>query len=346
MTIINLADEKFIFQDTFEKALTVPDCVVWNTNKLGKGNGEAKFYISSNEDAIKRFFGDSGFKATCFVLKADLIRYLNEIHSEYVNPSLKYRSASDLSSLWNERMSMVQQYPDIIEFDMFDQSQIKGGRGYINTKIMDGRKVLEQGRPDGYKILRQLALPLVSYISIMKLSTLDGSILYYWKLFADFDAIEDKQEALVFNYGQKNKEDNTIPTPQEQERENNIRKARQGQGKYREELLNLCPFCPITTISDERLLIASHIKPWRDCTDDEKIDPINGLALSPMFDRLFDQGYITFTEDRRIKLSCWLSNNTYKKIGIEDGKRYALLPFDEPKRLQYMEYHQNVIFKG
>jgi hypothetical protein len=38
--------------------------------------------------------------------------------------------------------------------------------------------------------------------------------------------------------------------------------ARIGQGKYREKLLKQCPICPITLVSDDRLLIASHIKPW------------------------------------------------------------------------------------
>lgn len=54
-----------------------------------------------------------------------------------------------------------------------------------------------------------------------------------------------------------------------------ISKAREGQGKYRELLLEQCHFCPITMISDERLLIASHIKPWAASSDDEKIDPYN-----------------------------------------------------------------------
>jgi len=54
-----------------------------------------------------------------------------------------------------------------------------------------------------------------------------------------------------------------------------ISKAREGQGKYRELLLEQCHFCLITMISDERLLIASHIKPWAASSDDEKIDPYN-----------------------------------------------------------------------
>ena len=61
-----------------------------------------------------------------------------------------------------------------------------------------------------------------------------------------------------------------------------IRKARDGQGKYREELLEQCRFCPFTMIADERLLIASHIKPWAASNDKEKVDPFNGYILSPL----------------------------------------------------------------
>lgn len=52
-----------------------------------------------------------------------------------------------------------------------------------------------------------------------------------------------------------------------------IRYARNGHGKYREALLEECPFCPITMLNDEHLLIASHIKPWAASNDKEKIDP-------------------------------------------------------------------------
>lgn len=65
-----------------------------------------------------------------------------------------------------------------------------------------------------------------------------------------------------------------------EEKSKNIRQARDGQGKYREQLLEQCHFCPITMISDERLLIASHIKPWAASNDTEKTDPCNGYMIS------------------------------------------------------------------
>ena len=55
----------------FPTMMTVPDCVVVGSNKLGHGHGEAKFYISSKEDMYK-FYGDEKFTVKCFMLKADI----------------------------------------------------------------------------------------------------------------------------------------------------------------------------------------------------------------------------------------------------------------------------------
>ena len=52
--------------------------------------------------------------------------------------------------------------------------------------------------------------------------------------------------------------------------------------------------CRVTGITDQRLLIASHIKPWAVSSDKEKLDGCNGLLLSP---RLFERGLISFGND-------------------------------------------------
>lgn len=70
--------------------------------------------------------------------------------------------------------------------------------------------------------------------------------------------------------------------------------ARMGQGAYRREVLRLEPRCRLTGVSDPNFLIASHIKPWRDSSNEERLDGHNGLMLAPHVDRLFDQGWISF----------------------------------------------------
>ena len=181
----------------------------------------------------------------------------------------------------------------------------------------------------------------------MQLTDSNGSIIFYWKLFADFEAISDKKAASVYTYGKKValKEVETQYQNKTSSRESEIRRARQGQGVYREKLLSECPFCPITMINDERLLIASHIKPWAIATDSEKLDPKNGFMLSPLYDKLFDRGLMTFSEERRIVLSNWISPKNKERLGVKDGQFVQMLPLDDARQ-SYMEFHRTSVFKG
>lgn len=318
----------------FPSMMTVPDCIVTSSNKLGHGHGEAKFYIASKEEMYD-FYGKEKFSAKCFMLKSDLLAYLQAIKNEYFSPSQDYAQKDKLPQLWNERLQMVSKLDDVVFFNANDQYQITGPRGYINST------------DEAYQIIRKIALPLVSYIYVEKVGSATAP-LFYWKLFVDFDAIWEKQcEPLVFSYGkQKDKSDLPVEThAKETEVQKETRKARDGQGKYREQLLEQCRYCPFTMISDERLLIASHIKPWAASDDNEKIDPYNGYMLSPMFDKLFDRGYITFTENRHLILSEFISPYTWKQINIKNDTFYKQLPMDE-KRIEYLKFHHQSVFKG
>lgn len=332
---MKILGDNYTLQDTLDNFLTVPDCWVKGKNKLGHGHGEKKLYISSKE-AMRAFYGPEGFDARCFILKADLLAYMNALREEYMHPSFDYVGKADFPELWKQRLQYISSLPDIIYFNIQDQKQIVGPRGYVNSE------------DEGYEIIRNISLPLVSYISAMRLKGPDGKDVFYWKLFVDFDAIADKSQALVFTYGRGDEEgevDVQLPSPVETERRREISRARIGQGRYRELLLEECPFCPITKINDERLLVASHIKPWAVANDEEKIDPKNGFMLSPLYDKLFDRGFITFTNDRKVVISDWLTPQNKRRIGIEDGQFFQALPIDE-MRAEYLAFHRDAVFHG
>lgn len=318
----------------FNTMMTVPDCFVVRSNKIGTAHGEAKFYIASKSDMYD-FYGKEKFKINCFMLKTDLLSYLFAIKNEYFNPSQNYFGKNDLPKLWNERLALVNKLDDIIYFSVNDQYQIKGPRGYVNSN------------DEPYQLLRQLALPLVSYIYVEKLGD-EKSPLFYWKLFVDFELIWQKQsDPLVFTYGKKKTDKLSKKDVQStfSEKEKKITKVRKGQDKYREKLLEQCHYCPFTKISDERLLIASHIKPWAASNDKEKIDPYNGFALSPLYDKLFDKGFITFTSNKHVILSEFISSYTWKLIGLKQDAFIKELPMDE-KRIEYLKFHHHSVFKG
>lgn len=329
---MKIDSQNFNVVDTLNSSITVPDCFVKPGSKIGGGNGEAKLYIAP-KTVMYPFFGNKGFKAKCFLLKSDLISYMNALHSEYLHPSQPYRAASKMPELWKERMKTINSLNEVIEFTVCAQDQIAGERGYVNSKDF------------GYQLIREISLPLVTYIFVMQLTDPTGSTIYYWKLFADFDAISDKKAALVFTYGKKDEKVEPQPVPKETSRQTEICKARQGQGLYREKLLADCPYCPITMINDERLLIASHIKPWVVATDAEKVDFKNGFMLSPLYDKLFDRGFMTFTEDRKIVLSNWISPANKKRLGVIDGQFIQRLPLDDARQ-EYMKFHRTSVFKG
>jgi hypothetical protein len=329
---MKILGKDFRVLENFDGNITVPDCLVVPKNKLGGGHGEAKLYIAS-KDEMRSFFGPEGFSVTCFVLKEDLRQYMNAIKPEYFNPTLDYKGKNELRNLWRDRMTIIDSLEEMVMFEVHDQTQIEGPRGYVNSSDL------------GYQLIRELSLPLVSYISVLKLSGSGSVPLYYWKLFVDYDAL-DVENALVFKYGRKQDEPIIIPQPSKRnKRDEEIGRARVGQGKYREALLEECPFCPITMINDERLLIASHIKPWAVSSDKEKTDPHNGYMLSPLYDRLFDRGLITFTDDRKMLVSNWISPKNVQRMGLEDGRFYQSLPTGE-ERLRYLEYHRECVFKG
>lgn len=329
---MNICGDEFPTLEVFKSMMTVPDCIVRGSNKLGQGHGEAKFYIASKNE-MRAFYGREGFQAKCIMLKKDLIAYMDAIKNEYMNPSQEYAKKEDLPRLWQERMDKILSLPDVIEFTINDQIQIEGERGYINSSDA------------GYCLIREIALPLVSYVYAEKIGEKDKPV-FYWKLFVDFDAIwEKKNGPLVFNYG-KPKEVIDRKEDREQEKQKEIiRQSRNGQGKYREGLLEQCHFCPITMISEERILIASHIKPWAASTDDEKIDPYNGYLLSPLYDKLFDRGFITFTNDRHMIISEVVSPYNWKLMGIKNDTLIQALPMDE-RRQHYLEFHRQSVFKG
>jgi len=118
--------------------------------------------------------------------------------------------------------------------------------------------------------------------------------------------------------------------------------VRVGQERFRRKLLRILKYCPVTGIDDDRLLLASHIKPWAVSTNEERMDIKNGFILSPTVDKLFDKGLITFEDDKRILLSPSLSRRTIERLGIEHGKMYRDLPVKS--REGFLAFHRENIF--
>ena len=95
---------------------------------------------------------------------------------------------------------------------------------------------------------------------------------------------------------------NELPKTTEAER---LIVQRIGQDIFRSGLIEYWQGrCPLTGITDTVLLRASHIVPWKDCTNDaERLDVHNGLLLSALWDAAFDRGLVTFDDEGRPQFS-------------------------------------------
>jgi len=120
-------------------------------------------------------------------------------------------------------------------------------------------------------------------------------------------------------------------------------KSRIGQGIFRDSLLKKYEGkCVVTGIDKMRLLIASHIKPWAICDNEERIDTENGLLLCPNMDRLFDYGLITFTDEGKMNISSFVGEQNIERLHISKD---MVVNLKASKRLlKYLEYHRDTLF--
>ena len=113
--------------------------------------------------------------------------------------------------------------------------------------------------------------------------------------------------------------------------------SRVGQGYYRQQIIDRWGGkCPITGASTTRLLIASHIVPWSQSNDDERLDVNNGILLSPNFDALFDRHLISFKNDGSIIISDKMSQKDREALGVSDAIK---IPVTEGMKT-YLERHR------
>lgn len=120
-----------------------------------------------------------------------------------------------------------------------------------------------------------------------------------------------------------------------------IIKSRVGQGLYRNRAIDLWKTCSVTGFSKEKILIASHIKPWKLSNNEERLSPYNSLLLVPTLDKLFDYGYIGFEPAGKIMLSNKVEQTDWDRIGINKDLRLREVP-SETKH--FLEYHNEYIF--
>ena len=102
--------------------------------------------------------------------------------------------------------------------------------------------------------------------------------------------------------------------------------------------------CRITRVERMEHLIASHIQPWRDSSNEGRLDRENGLLLTPTVDHLFDKGFISFENAGQLIVSPVADPVSLKRMGIDRDTRANVGAFSEGQR-RYLEFHRENVLR-
>jgi putative restriction endonuclease len=120
-------------------------------------------------------------------------------------------------------------------------------------------------------------------------------------------------------------------------------KARVGQGLFRQKLTSFENHCRITGVTYQPHLFASHIKPWRESTNEERLDGENGLLLTPSIDHLFDRGFISFEENGELMISDVAHKESVQRMGVDTEHVVRVGKFSEGQKF-FLAHHRRAVF--
>ncbi|MEC1436621.1 HNH endonuclease [Bacillus spizizenii] len=115
-----------------------------------------------------------------------------------------------------------------------------------------------------------------------------------------------------------------------------IIKSRIGQSAFKKALLAIEKKCRICGVTNERFLVASHIKPWSESNNQERLDVNNGLLLCPNHDALFDKRYISFDKTGKVLIKESLDVTTKVLLNINETMRIKM----NERQQNYMKWHR------
>jgi len=252
--------------------------------------------------------------------------FLEEYRNSYHNPNLDH--------------NLVKKKIDEIDGDyLFFNSDLV----YIhdNTSVKPYFKWFTQKSSKiEWRLVQEFLIPKLSFLNFEfekyqdNVFTVSWQITYAPIVMSSSNNIED----IIFN----SLENITTNEEEKQTIKEAITKIRIGQSEFRNKILNSdSNYCVFTDINDSKLLIASHIKPWKDSNNIERRDLHNGLLLTPTFDKLFDRFLITFSKTGTlIWTSSRLTNDIINKLklGISVPEE-NMIEINENNRL-YFNFHR------
>jgi len=234
-------------------------------------------------------------------------------------------------------------FEHLAELPVIDRERLLGLEDDLRGPLAERR--LASGKPrtrreiDPPKQGRLLAADLAATIVLAARDAVSRGVIQRPAMPVPFAESKEDPEAILDEREEARINEAEIP---EIEKEQLI-KARRGQGIFRDRVEEIETTCRMTGVNDKRFLIASHIKPWRASDSVEKLDGSNGLLLSPHVDKLFDQGWISFSDDGKVLCD----NDDIRRLMIQwglDPDKYV--GAFNPEQRKYLAYHRGNIYKA
>jgi len=119
--------------------------------------------------------------------------------------------------------------------------------------------------------------------------------------------------------------------------------ARIGQGKFKDNVKKIESRCRITKVDRLEHLRASHLKPWRDSDNAERLNGENGLLLTPSIDHLLDRGFISFEDNGELLISPVSNRASLEKMGVPVSSKTNVGGFSIGQK-RFLDFHREFIF--
>ncbi len=189
--------------------------------------------------------------------------------------------------------------------------------------------LIEVDEPEDFEQLSES----IKQLKIFQQRNSVGHQMYSAALNKYFEYLIFVQRELEEDIEQVSKDDSISETEKE-----SLIKSRLGQGYFRKNLKDYWQECSVTGYPFSKLLIASHIKPWRSSDNKERMDMFNGLLLIPNLDKAFDKGFISFKKNGDVLISELLQMP--EMLGIKSDLKIKV----SNQHQQYLEYHRDIVF--
>jgi putative restriction endonuclease len=321
---------------------------------LYTGVGEKRIYIRtvfSPGDLDEFFFRNTN--GICYINKEDMLIYLRDAYYEYHFPTQNYKN--NISLYYNSILSMVRSLPDKIQVS-FTKTHDSRNRYYL---------VCERAYRDRLRVLSEICLPQITKLSFVRIfdpinhqtnilirpfffrNDLTGSNhpnFYKSKLIQQVTTVIHSKENDFTDLVEIDQKHAVVSA------DNNIRQRssdRPWQSDWKNKVWDETMHCAISKCSDDRILIGCHIKPVAECLKEScgnEINPKNGIMLTPTYHKLFDDGFLAFDNQNHLLLSTHISSRNFERLNIRNNQVTSIL--DLKPRIEFLEWHRKMIFKG